>query len=288
MQLLRLLRVHQYIKNLLIFFPLFFALKFTDWYLLLKTFGAFVAFSLVASTIYIINDIKDLPEDREHPDKKQRPIASGAISISRARIIAAISAVSGFALGFYLNPILGAILIMYACMNTAYSFYLKHVALLDIFVIAFGFMLRLIAGTQYAGIDAVEPSHWIIIMTFLLSLFLAFAKRRDDVLLAKEGKKTRKAASGYTLEFINSALSIMAAVLIVSYILYTISPAVTTHFGSQNIYLTVVCVIMGLFRYMQLIYVFNKSGQPTELLLKDRFLQLCIIAWIAVFAVIAY
>ncbi|HSA32935.1 MAG TPA: decaprenyl-phosphate phosphoribosyltransferase [bacterium] len=286
--ILRLLRVHQWVKNLLIFFPLFFALKFTDTGLLVRACAAFIFFSLTASAVYVVNDLRDVAEDREHPDKRRRPLASGAISHIAAVFIAATLLLAGLGGASFYNKQLFLILAIYCVLNVLYSMLFKRIALLDIFVIATGFLLRLIAGTEYAGLAGVHPSQWIIVMTFLLALFLALAKRRDDVLLAGEGKKTRHAVHGYNLEFINSALAVMTAVIILAYILYTMDPAVARHFGSDKIYLTVIFVILGLFRYLQLTLVYKKSSQPTDLLLRDRFLQLTILGWIALFVILVY
>lgn len=256
--------------------------------LLVKALGSFAAFCLVASSVYILNDMRDIESDKAHPLKCRRPLASGAVSIRTGQGIFIILVVSGLGVASFLNFNLFLLLSLYFIINIFYSMGLKHIAPLDIFIIALGFLFRLLAGTHYAGITDVYPSHWIIIMTFLLALFLAFAKRRDDVLLKKEGKKTRRAVSGYSLEFINSAMSIMAAVIIVAYILYSVSPAVANHFGSDKLYLTVLFVILGMFRYLQLTFVFNRSGNPTEVVLKDRFLQLTIMGWVAMFLFIAY
>jgi len=288
MTVLRLLRVHQWVKNLLIFFPLFFALRITDTALLAKACAAFLFFSLTASGIYIVNDLRDLAEDREHPEKRRRPIASGTVSPVGAVFAAAILFLIGLGgASFYSKPLF-LLLAAYCAMNVLYSMAFKRIPLLDIFVIALGFLLRLLAGTEYAGLDGILPSHWIILMTFLLALFLAFAKRRDDVILAGEGKRTRTAAHGYNLEFINSALAVMTAVIILAYLLYTLDPMVARFFGTDKVYLTALFVILGLFRYLQLTLVYKKSSQPTDLLLRDRFLQLTILCWILSFVLLVY
>ncbi len=288
MHYLKLLRVHQYVKNCFIFLPLFFALRFTEIELVLKSIIAFSAFSLVASAVYIINDIKDIKEDKEHPKKKFRPIASGKVSVFQSWFFMTFVLIAGMGLAYYQSVNLLKILGFYFVLNIFYTLWLKHIAPLDIFIIATGFLLRIMAGTDYAGITGIIPSHWIIVMTFLLALFLAFAKRRDDVILAAEGRTTRKSIKGYNLEFINSAMSIMAAVIIVSYILYAMSPDVTDHFKSQNIYLSVIFVILGIFRYLQITFVYNKSGNPTEIVLKDRFIQGTILGWISMFIYLVY
>jgi len=173
-------------------------------------------------------------------------------------------------------------------MNIGYSFGLKNVPLIDIFIVSSGFLMRLLAGTHFGGVEGINPSHWIIIMTFLLSLFLAFAKRRDDLVLAEKGVEVRKSISGYSIEFINNAMSVMSAVLIVSYLLYTLDTKVQNHFQTDYLYATTLFVILGVFRYMQITFVFKKSGNPTDILYKDRFLQLTIFGWIVMFLYFAY
>ncbi len=288
MALVKLLRVNQWVKNLLVFFPLFFALKITDLALVSRAAIAFLFFSLTASGIYIVNDLRDRTEDREHPDKRHRPLASGAVSPVAAIFTAAFLFLVGLGGASFYNKQLLGILVAYGVLNVLYSLVLKRIPLLDIFVIATGFLLRLIAGTEYGGIAGVHPSHWIVLMTFLLALFLAFAKRRDDVILAGEGKKTRHATHGYNLEFVNSALAVMTAVIILAYILYTIDPAVGRFFGTDKVYFTALFVILGLFRYLQLTLVYRRSSQPTDLLLRDRFLQLTILCWILTFVLLVY
>lgn len=280
------MRPHQYIKNLFIFLPLFFALKITDTDLLLNAVIAFIAFSLTASAVYTLNDYHDIEEDREHPKKKYRPLASGAISKSQAIIIMGVLSVSGVALMYSLSLQAMIILISYVLMNIAYSFYLKHIAILDVNIIAIGFVLRLFIGSAVTGI---ELSMWIVIMTFLLALFMALAKRRDDVLIFMEtGKKMRKVIDGYNLQFLDAAMAIMAAVVIVAYTIYTTSAEVVEKFHSQYLYLTALFVILGIMRYLQIAFVYLDSGSPTKIVLKDRFMQATILAWIITFVWILY
>jgi decaprenyl-phosphate phosphoribosyltransferase len=284
----KLIRVKQWVKNFFIFLPIFFALKVSDTQLLIKTGITFISFSLVSSAVYILNDLKDKVRDQHHPVKKLRPIASGAITEKTATALLLLSLFAGAGISTVVSTKLTLILSIYFVLNILYTFRLKNIAPLDIFIIATGFLLRLTAGTDFAGITGVEPSRWIIVMTFLLALFLAFAKRRDDVMLSAQGRDVRKSISGYNLEFINSSMSVMSAVIIVAYLLYTLSPEVTSHFKSNNVYLTVIFVILGIFRYLQLTFVYNRSGNPTELLLRDRFLQLTILGWIIFFTLLAY
>ena len=280
------MRPHQYIKNLFIFLPLFFALKITDTALLTNAIIAFIAFSLTASAIYTLNDYHDIEEDREHPKKKSRPLASGAISKSQAIVIMAVLGVAGFALMAMLSLKAVGILAAYVIMNIAYSFYLKHVAILDVTIIAIGFVLRLFIGSAVTGIPL---SMWIVIMTFLLALFMALAKRRDDVLIYLDtGKKMRKVIDGYNLQFLDTAMAIMASVVIVAYTIYTTSSEVVARVHSEYLYLTALFVILGILRYLQVAFVLKDSGSPTKIVLKDRFMQLTLLAWIISFSWILY
>lgn len=280
------MRPHQYIKNLFIFLPLFFAIKITDTVLLTNTVIAFIAFSLAASAIYTFNDYHDIEEDRQHPKKKNRPLASGAISKVQAVVIMVVLLVSGFALMTTESLQAVAILAAYVIMNIAYSFYLKHIAIIDVVVIAIGFVLRLFVGSVVTGI---QLSMWIVIMTFLLALFMALAKRRDDVLIFLEtGKKMRNVINGYNLQFLDTAMAIMASVVIVAYTIYTTSAEVVERFHSQYLYLTALFVILGIMRYLQIAFVHLDSGSPTRIVLKDRFMQLTILAWIVSFVWLLY
>jgi 4-hydroxybenzoate polyprenyltransferase len=177
--------------------------------------------------------------------------------------------------------ILGAYLIL----NVAYSFFLKHQAIIDVVCLALGFVLRVLAG----GVAAAVPvSHWIIIMTFLLALFLALAKRRDDLLLAAEGQSARRSIDGYSLEFVSTSMAVMAAVIIVAYILYTVSPDTIQKHGTDRLYLTGIWVVVGLLRYLQLALVENCTASPTKILLQDRFLQTVLALWILSFFFLLY
>jgi 4-hydroxybenzoate polyprenyltransferase len=280
------MRPHQYIKNLFIFLPLFFALKITDTGLLLNTIIAFISFSFTASAIYTLNDYHDIEEDRQHPKKKSRPLASGAISKSQAIIIMTVLGVVGFVLMAALSLKAVGILTAYVSMNIAYSFYLKHVAILDVVIIAIGFVLRLFIGS---AVTDIPLSMWIVIMTFLLALFMALAKRRDDVLIYLDtGKKMRKVIDGYSLQFLDTAMAIMASVVIVAYTIYTTSPEVVARVHSDYLYLTALFVILGIMRYLQVAFVLKDSGSPTKIVLKDRFMQLTLAGWVLTFAWIIY
>jgi len=284
--ILKLMRPHHYIKNIFIFIPLFFALKITDMHLLFSAFIAFIAFSLSASAVYILNDYFDIEDDKKHPKKRLRPLASGEVSKKEAIVM--MLSLFGFSIALISSLSLGAtaILFFYMMMNIAYSLHLKHIAIIDVTIIAIGFVLRLFMGSVVTGIVL---SHWIVIITFLLALFMALAKRRDDVLIYENtGKKMRKVVDGYSLPFLDIAMAIMASVVIVSYIMYTSSPEVIERMGSEYLYLTSLFVIMGVMRYLQITFVFLDSGSPTQIVLKDRFVQFTLILWVVSFAWILY
>jgi len=282
------LRPHHWVKNGFIFQPLFFAQRFGDLVALLSCATVFLGFSLVASSIYVINDIKDMEQDRLHPRKCKRPIASGAVTIHQGMILAAISLIFGLAItGFGVkNIMLTGVVVFYFLMNLAYTLRLKRYAIIDVMIIAVGFVLRIMVG----GIAAdVELSSWIILMTFLLAMFLGFAKRRDDVLIIKNGGiKARENIVRYNESFIDSVLIMTAAITIVAYIMYCMSPEVVQRMGSDKLYITSIFVIAGIIRYLQRTMVDETSGNPTKLMMSDRFLQLTVICWIAAFVVIIY
>lgn len=277
--LIRLARPHQYLKNLFVLLPLFFGWKLADPDALWASVKAFAAFCLAASAVYVFNDLRDAPQDREHPVKKKRPIASGLIRPGQAWAFLAVLAAAALALTALVpGRSFAWILAAYLGVNIAYSLGVKHAAIVDLICIAVGFVLRIFAGGAASG---VTPSHWIVIMTFLLALFLGLAKRRDDLLLAKCGSKTRKCLDGYSLEFVSLCMAVMAGVVIVSYILYTLSPDVMAKHGTDQLYLTSLWVVAGILRYMQITFVESRSGSPTQVLLKDPFIQACIVLWVA-------
>lgn len=281
-----LLRPHQYIKNVFVLMPAFFAGQMTDPGVFLSAFAAFVAFSMSASACYVLNDWVDIEQDRLHPTKKNRPLASGAISPRRGLQMAGVLVVVGASAMATLSlPALG-VLAAYLVMNAAYSWRLKHVAIVDVATIAVGFVMRLFVGSIVTG---TPLSSWIVIMTFLLALFLALAKRRDDVLIyLKTGQKTRQSIDGYNLQLVDMAMAIMSSVVIVAYLLYTTSEPVIARLQSEHLYFTTVFVIIGVLRYLQVTLVQLQSGSPTRIVLKDHFLQLTILAWLLSFVWIIY
>ena len=284
--ILKLIRPRQYIKNLFIFAPLFFVGQIANVELFLNLVVTFIAFSISASAIYILNDFQDIEEDRQHPEKKYRPLASGAISKKTAIVLMNTFFIVGISLMATLSLQALVILCLYIALNFGYSFYFKRIAILDVTIISIGFVLRLFVGS---AVIEIPLSMWIVIMTFLLSLFLALAKRRDDVLLfINTGKKMRKAIGGYNLQFIDGAMMIMASVVIVSYILYTTSIDVFQSAQSEYLYLTALFVILGIMRYLQIAFIESDSGSPTKIIFNDKFIQVTILAWILSFVWIIY
>jgi len=281
-----LVRPHQYVKNLFIFLPLFFAVRITDATLFLNAAVAFLAFSFTASAIYILNDYLDIEDDKLHPKKKTRPLAAGVITFPQAFMTMTVLFGAGITLMASVSFTAMNILLVYLALNIAYSFYLKHVAILDVIIIAVGFVLRIFVGS---AVTAIPLSMWIVIMTFLLALFMALAKRRDDVLIYLEtGEKMRKVVDGYNLQFLDAAMVIMASVVIVAYTIYTTSTEVITRVQSEYLYLTAFFVIAGVMRYLQIVFVEKDSGSPTRIVLKDPFMQITLIGWIATFAWVLY
>ena len=283
---IKLIRLKQWTKNLFIFVPVFFAGNlFNSLGLYKELFLGFLAFSLSASAIYIINDYLDIEADRKHPKKRFRPLASGAANPTVSLILMVCLAAIGLAIAYYLSVSFFFILVTYLIINIAYTGGLKHISILDIFLVSSGFILRIYSG---GVLGEVPISHWLVLMIMLLALFLALAKRRDDVLLSKGGEVMRKASSNYNLEFINSCLSIFSGVIIVAYIMYTVSGEVTLRLESEWLFVTTIFVIAGIMRYLQITFVEQNSGSPSEILLKDRFIQLTVLGWIVSFYIIIY
>ena len=285
--IIRIIRPHQWVKNFFVFIPLFFGGSLFDTADWLASSVAFVSFCLAASAIYCLNDIIDIDADRRHPRKCHRPIAAGLVGKTEAyvlfAVLALVSIVMPFAFG---NILLASVIAIYLLLNTAYCLWLKQHAIIDVCIIAMGFVLRIVAGGVATDIVL---SRWIVMMSFLLTLFLSFAKRRDDVLIMNQtGEAPRKNTIRYNLTFINQAITITGAVMLVCYIMYTVSPEVIERFHCPNLYMTSFFVILGLLRYIQLTVVDEKSGDPTRIVLSDHFVQLVILGWILSFVLIIY
>lgn len=247
----------------------------------------FIAFCFFASGIYIINDYRDMDEDRKHPVKYNRPLAAGTVNERSAIVLCILLFIAGCYLGYLADSSLRFLFILglYFVINLFYSFGLKNIAILDILILSSGFVLRVKGGAVISG---VETSEWLIIMSFLLSLFMAIAKRRDDLLLKDStGTDMRKSMSGYNLDFLNTLLGLFSAIIIVAYINYTISPITVDRLKTYRLYYSAIFVIAGLMRYLQITFVFKKSGSPTEILFKDSFIQVTLALWVlSIFAIL--
>ena len=287
--IIKVARPTHWIKNLFVFLPVFFGgglLNTTD---AIAATLTFLSFSLAASAIYCLNDIIDINADRAHPVKCKRPIASGAITIPQAYGMMALSMLVSIVLMFLLPEGQAKtifVIVAYFIINMAYCLRLKEYAIIDVCIIATGFVLRILAGGYATG---VQLSKWIVLMTFLLTLFLAFAKRRDDVLrMNSTGQAPRKNTSRYNLTFINQAITITAGVMLVCYVMYTVSPEIIAQFATDKLYLTSILVILAILRYLQISFVDEKSGDPVKVALSDRATQLILLAWLLSFLVIIY
>lgn len=295
--ILRLIRPKQWIKNTFVMIPIFFGGNLLDVNGVIAGLLTLLAFSFAASSIYCFNDIIDVDADRHHPVKCHRVIASGVVSVRQGYVfmflmillsIITVLCIKEFETSIYSNnwwQVL-TIIIVYWLLNLAYCAKLKQYAIVDVCIIAFGFVLRIFAGGVATN---TLLSNWIVLMTFLLTLFLSFAKRRDDVLRMNEtGEAPRKNTIRYNLTFINQAITITASVTLVCYIMYTVSPEVIAQLHTKYLYLTSVFVLLGLLRYIQITVVDKKSGDPTKVLLRDRFTQLVVLMWGLSFFVIIY
>lgn len=286
---LQLIRPRHWVKNAFVFMPVFFGGAMNSRSAVISTFLAFFAYCFAASSIYCYNDIIDVEDDRRHSEKCKRPIASGAVSVTMGYVIMLtmllLSAVMIALTGSHW-PQLAIVIAGYYVMDLAYCRVLKRYAIVDVCLLAFGFVLRILAGSAATGIVA---SQWLVLMTFLLTLLLAFAKRRDDVLrMQQTGEAPRHNTHRYNMTFINQAITVTASVTLVCYIMYTMSPDITSRTNFRYIYLTSVFVILGLLRYMQRTLVDQKSGDPAKLIYSDRFLQAVIVLWVLSYALIIY
>ncbi len=287
---IKLLRPLQWLKNVFVFAPIFFSNNLLKAEFFWPTLVMFASFCLISSSIYCFNDLKDVEADRQHPKKCKRPIASGKVSVMGGytmMILCTIGALALIPLANSVNtPYLYMIVIGYWLMNIAYCLKLKQFAILDVSIIAIGFVMRVLTG---GVVTDIWISHWLVMMTFLVTLFLAFTKRNDDYRIYEQtGTMPRVSITGYNKTFINEATAIIASVTLVCYIMYTMSPEVIHRLGTRYVYLTSGWVLAGLLRYLQNMIVFGLSGSPTKSLVKDHFVQFCILGWIVSFFVIIY
>jgi 4-hydroxybenzoate polyprenyltransferase len=282
LQLLKLLRPHQWVKNGFVFVGLLFGDVSSDWSLRGKVLLAAAGFCLLSSCVYVLNDVFDREADRAHPLKRGRPLASGTVGVAAAFALAAACATAGFALGAAASAGVAALLLAYLLLNLAYSAGLKHVAVLDVFIIAAGFMLRIFAGTWGVGID---PSQWLLLCGLLLTIFLGFAKRRAELMVSEgdgsDGVSQRPVLDEYSPALLDTMMAISAAGVIVSYSLYTVSPdTVELHHTDKLIY-TLPFVLYGIFRYIFLLHR-SRGEDPALTLLTDAHMLATAAAWLGV------
>ncbi len=283
-EIVKSLRPQQWIKNFFIFAPLLFSQNILNGPLLLRTAGAFVAFALVSSAHYIFNDLRDLEEDRLHPIKSGRPLASGRLATSHAVAALIVIGMAGLGLASAINLPFLLIAAGYFVLQTFYSIWLKHVVIVDVFIVAAGFVIRVLAG---ALAIRVTMSSWLLVCTMLLSLFLAMGKRRHElVLLEKDAATHRPILKEYNTYLLDQMISVVTASTLVAYCLYTISEETVAKFGTRNLILTVPFVLYGIFRYLYLIHQKAGGGTPESLIIRDRPLLLDILLWVVTAALI--
>jgi 4-hydroxybenzoate polyprenyltransferase len=272
------MRPRQWLKNTIIFAALVFdrQLSIENWPAVLRTFLGFVIFCLLSGVVYIINDIADLEADKQHPIKKNRPLASGELSVNVARGFAIITLLIIIPLSFLLSPAFGIVAVSYLALNLAYSNWIKNIPLLDVFAIALGFVLRILAGVTLIEVARFSP--WLYVVTTLGALYIGFGKRRAELaLLADRANSHRKVLDGYTLPLLDQLITIVSGTTIIAYSLYTFSAPNLP--DNHAMMLTIPFVMYGIFRYLYLIEVKHRGGAPEEVLFSDHPLQITIILW---------
>lgn len=276
---IQLLRPLQWIKNLLVLSGILFGGEFFHLILWEKVLLAMGAFCLASSAVYVLNDIFDKNQDKIHPKKKHRPIASGKVTLAQGWSLCAICAVVALMIGYHVSYALLAILAAYLVLNIAYTIKLKHVVILDVFCISTGFMLRLLAGTIGVGIP---PSHWLLLCGIMVTLFLGFAKRRAELISKSFVQKDhRKVLEDYNVPYLDNLITICIAGTILTYSLYTMSEETIRAHQTENLIFTVPFVIYALFRYLYIIHEQKSGGDPTNDLIRDKHIAFSFLAWLA-------
>jgi 4-hydroxybenzoate polyprenyltransferase len=272
--LIKTMRPRQWTKNAFVFFALVFDQKLLNFEAFLRTLGGFALFCLISSVVYLINDIADIEADRKHPTKKNRPLPSGKLPVSAAWTAAIILVAITLPLAYWLAPNFAAVLATYLLINLAYSKWLKHIPIVDVFVIAAGFVLRVEAGVTLIVVQRFSP--WLYVVTTLGSLYLGFGKRRAELtLLALGAGSHRKVLEGYSIPLLDQYITIVSAATILSYSLYTFSAPNLP--ANHSMMLTIPFVAYIIFRYLYLIHMTQNAGAPEEVLLSDRPIQVAIL-----------
>ena len=283
---IRSLRPEQWTKNLIVFAGLLFGLQLFNAAAVVQALLAFAVFCALSGAVYVVNDIMDRDADRRHPLKARRPIAAGELSPSVAGGAAAVLAVGGLAAAFLLGRPFGLVALAYVVLQSLYSGPLKHIVILDVLTIAAGFVLRAAAG---AVVVAVPISRWLLVVTTLLALFLALSKRRHELVLLADGAVQHRPILGeYSPYLLDQMISVVTASTLVAYIFYCISPETVQKFGTDLLGLTIPFPLYGIFRYLYLVHRREGGGSPSQMLLNDRPLLICVGLWVAAVVVIVY
>ncbi len=264
--ILRLIRINQWVKNLFVLVPVVFSKHLFQTEYLVEVILAFFAFCFASSIIYILNDLFDIEADKLHPKKKLRPLASGSITITAAVITAIIFSAITILITFNLNFHFQLALLLYIILNIAYTIVLKHIVIVDIISIAAGFMIRVISG---ALVISVYISSWLILTTLFISLFLAIMKRRSELTLITSNGSTRKVLSDYSIEFTDQMATISAAGVIICYALYSVAERTVRELNGENLVFTTIFVIFGIFRFMYLVHKKSQGENATEIMITD-------------------
>jgi len=284
--ILRALRVYQWSKNLLVFAALIFAQQLQYPSQVLRSVLTFAAFCAASSTMYLFNDIMDVDKDRVHPEKRNRPLASGAMKVSSAVLLLLVSLALSLGLALHLGPRVLAVVLVYMAFIAAYSLGLKNVTIVDILLVAIGFVIRAMAGA--IALD-VTFSNWLVVCTLFLALFLAIGKRRHEIRLLSDGAVDHREVLGhYSVPYLDALNLIVAGATLITYTIYTCSPEVVDRLATDKLYLTLPFVVYGLFRYLYLVHNEMEGGDPGSTLLKDRPLGITVVLWGLACVVIIY
>jgi 4-hydroxybenzoate polyprenyltransferase len=287
LKLIKLIRPKQWLKNLFVFAPILFAGQLLNMHLLSKNFQAFIAFCIASSIVYIINDIADIDADRNHKKKRFRPLASGEVTVKEAVIFAALLLIPAVAILLFLDITFTIVVSVYFVLNVFYTYKLKHVVILDVFIISIGFMLRVVGGAAAIG---VVISSWMILTTIFLSLFLAISKRRAELTLSVNDniENQRRVLEHYDITFVDQMNTVAVTGTIICYALYTVSEKAVSTFHTDNLIYTTPFVIYGMFRYLYLLHKKNLGESPEQIVTKDISLIVIIFLWSLVSFAIIY
>jgi 4-hydroxybenzoate polyprenyltransferase len=276
-ELLRLMRPHQWLKNAFVLIGPFFAHAWHDNSLVTAVLLSVVAFCLISSAVYVVNDLTDISADQRHPTKRRRPLASGTVSVPVAIVLAVVLFISAMLAAWLASPTVALIVTLYLLLNIAYSWRLKRVVILDVFIIAAGFMLRILAGTTGVGI---EPSSWLLLTGLMVTLFLGFSKRRSELaVMEHSGESSRAVLENYSLPMLDLMIGVCSAGVVMAYSLYTMSAeTIAVHHTDKLVY-TVPFVLYGLFRYLYRTVADDLGEDPARDLLRDPHLLLTVVGW---------